>query len=381
MIVAVGERHAFTECQDLGSGRRGGHLRQVIHRPRTASVSLSTGPLPRTAHCDQTRVMDKIRLASASRRHNGVLSRTELSALGVRSSTIAHKIADGEWSRPLPGVYLVWPGNPSFGQRVTLVRKWSGDDNIIFAGETAAYLHGLRTKPPDRLDVIVPAASGLRSNEYVSVRRTTRPLSGFGDPRRPPLTDTVLDLIDTVATRAHVLELLIKAIQIRMDIDKFIGKMNKRKRLKHRRYLTGMLEITELGVESHLELAYLRQVERAHGLPHSEGQKRERIAGRWIRSDRWHKSHKVRIELDGELAHPGRATDDDVMRDNEVRIVLDEITLRFRWPHVTLDPCRVAAQVVTALAKRGWTGTPRTCGPNCTMPRYLTQLQLKPTAA
>ena len=79
-------------------------------------------------------------------------------------------------------------------------------------------------------------------------------------------------------------------------------------------------------------------------------------------------SLRCRAELDGELAHPGRATADDLIRDNDVRLALDEITLRYRWPHVWDTPCLVAGQVAAALRKRGWQKDLMPCSPGCVVP-------------
>ncbi len=92
----------------------------------------------------------------------------------------------------------------------------------------------------------------------------------------------------------------------------------------------------------------------------------------WLRADCRYEGLRVRVELDGQLAHPGGRTDADTLRDNIVVISTDEITLRFRWRHVAVTPCAVAEQVVLALRSRGWTGTPRPCGRTCPLHRFVT---------
>jgi hypothetical protein len=64
-----------------------------------------------------------------------------------------------------------------------------------------------------------------------------------------------------------------------------------------------LLDVAE-GARSPLELAFLRNVERAHGLPRSERQLR--WGGRrviWIDVD--HLLFRTRVELDGQLGHQG----------------------------------------------------------------------------
>lgn len=82
----------------------------------------------------------------------------------------------------------------------------------------------------------------------------------------------------------------------------------------------------------------------------------------------------VRVELDGELAHPGRATDDDLLRDNDVLLSRDEITLRYRWPHVHDTACGVAGQVAAGLRTGGWSRIARRCSPTCRAAETTTSL-------
>src|SRR5660397_296717 len=66
---------------------------------------------------------------------------------------------------------------------------------------------------------------------------------------------------------------------------------------------------------------------------------RERVRGYWIRSDCWYEGYGLRVELDGELAHPGRATHRDVLRDNDVLLMTGDLTLRYRWWHTLAGAC------------------------------------------
>lgn len=73
----------------------------------------------------------------------------------------------------------------------------------------------------------------------------------------------------------------------------------------------------------------------------------------------------MRVELDGQLGHPGGATDADVWRDNVVRVHTGDITLRYRWVHITATSCETASQVAQALRAGGWRGSVKACGPQC----------------
>lgn len=308
--------------------------------------------------------MDRAQLAAWTNAVGGVATRTELLANGVSSSTITNRVRTGEWQRPFPAVFLLFSGAPSWEQRLACVQKWVGGRGV-FSHQTAAYLHGLRKDPPEILDVAAPRSAGLRSTPRCRIRRPTAALTRTGTPQRTSLEQTVVDLIDDATTTAEVLDILIAAIQKRLNPTTFMSQLSRHPRVRNREFALRLLEITDDGVESHLELEYRRRVERAHGLPHAVGQKRERIRGRWIRSDCWYQGFRVRVELDGELAHPGRATDADLVRDNDVLITRDESTLRYRWPHVHSTPCDAAGQVGAALRRRGWRGRMKQCCPNC----------------
>ncbi len=51
-------------------------------------------------------------------------------------------------------------------------------------------------------------------------------------------------------------------------------------------------------------------------------------------------------------------------RDNRL-VVAGDVVLHFGWRDVIGRPCEVAAQVTQVLRVRGWTGSPRACGPSC----------------
>ena len=311
--------------------------------------------------------MDRTQLAAFIRKQEAVATGAELSAPGMGPAMVARRVAAGEWQRPLRGVYLLQPNPPDFAQRLAAVQKWAGG-RAVFSHSTAGYLHGLVAHPPVVVEILLPHEVRLAGSARCKVRRTRRPIEARGAPPRTSIEDTVLDLINCANSESEVLELLVRGTQRRMRLDVFLERLKGRGRLRHRKFVLRVLAITSEGVESPLEYRYHRDVESPHGLPQARRQKWELVRGRWIRTDVWYEGYGVRTELDGQLAHPGRATDDDVMRDNDVRVALDEITLRYRWRHVHDEPCLVAAQVAAALVLRGWRGQVRRCSPACRAP-------------
>ena len=157
--------------------------------------------------------------------------------------------------------------------------------------------------------------------------------------------ETVLDLLGEAADEDAAVGLVTSAVRAGVSARRILSWAEDRAVLAHRGLLRELLDDPTLGIESPLEHRYVRDVERAHGLPRTTGQVRQRVEGAWIRADRVHEGNGVRIELDGRLAHPGGATDRDVWRDNAVLIEHHDLTLRYRWNHVAGRPCAVARQV------------------------------------
>ena len=118
------------------------------------------------------------------------------------------------------------------------------------------------------------------------------------------------------------------------------------------------------GVHSPLEYRYLHGVERAHGLPRPDRQaEADRHPGRIFR-DIHYRRYRVAVELDGTASHPDEQRWQDKRRDNAA--AADGIfTLRYGWADVTERPCETAREIATVLARGGWPGTLRRCGPGC----------------
>lgn len=203
------------------------------------------------------------------------------------------------------------------------------------------------TEDPEKIDLLVPHRAKVVAPSGVRVRRTRRRYAKVGSPGLTEIEETVLDLVEAAKSEKEVVDLLIAAVQKRLSLSALLNRSDLRKRMRNRGLFLECVARTPDGVESRLELRYHRDVERAHGLPVSERQGWERVRRHWIRADCRYAGFGLRVELDGELAHPGRATHGDVLRDNYVVLISKEMTLRFRWSHVTDDPCLTPLVVVS----------------------------------
>jgi hypothetical protein len=115
------------------------------------------------------------------------------------------------------------------------------------------------------------------------------------------------------------------------------------------------------GAESPLEVTYLRDVERARGLP--PGARQISHTGLPYCSDVSYEKYLLLVELDGRVGHLDTGRFRDMERDNQFAL-RHYLTLRYGWFDVVHRPCQVAGQVAAALVNRGWTGSPRRC-PQC----------------
>jgi hypothetical protein len=134
-------------------------------------------------------------------------------------------------------------------------------------------------------------------------------------------------------------------------------------RLKHRRLLCTVLADIAAGTNSALERRYLRDVERAHGLP--EGQRQARAASGASTSyrDVLYEREAALVELDGKLGHDETEDRwDDLDRDVDAAVA-GQLTVRVGWRQV-LDACRLAEAVGAILRARGWDGMAQAC-PRC----------------
>ena len=178
-------------------------------------------------------------------------------------------------------------------------------------------------------------------------------LPGARHPARLPpqttLEETVLDLADVSPTAEDAVAWAIKACQRRLTTpDRITAALARRNRVRWRRDLTDAVAEVRTGVHSPLELRYLRDVERKHGLPRGDRQAVIIRSGTRQYADVRYTEYGVVVELDGVLAHPAEARKYDSRRDNAN--TLDGFqTLRYGWVPVAYHACAVAREVADLL--------------------------------
>lgn len=226
-------------------------------------------------------------------------------------------------------------------------------------------LHGLVADAPEQVGVYVPVPRRPESRGRLRFHGEWTGMRGasVGSPPRTSVPDTVLDLCDLTA-EGQVVNVVLQALQERRTtVARLQAAVERRSRLRHRLLLTDLLADAAEGAESALELRYLRDVERAHGLPAGTRQhQRRHPLGRDVRDVRYDAFATV-VELDGRRGHDGAGRFRDMRRDN--RAVVDgEAVLRYGWWDVVERACVAARQVGGVLGLRGCPDRPRPC-PRC----------------
>ena len=308
-------------------------------------------------------------LGAAARRvlegQDGVVTTAQLLTWHVSPGQIARRVDEGRWQRVHRGVLLLHSGPRSWREQARGALLYAGAGAAL-SHSSAGYLHRLTPRPGPVVEVSVPGRS-VRPTAGVAIhRRRTMPFAS-GRLRVVGEDATVADLLSCAPDVDAAVAVIGAAMLRGLLPDRILAEAEHRGRMRHRALVRELLGPGAETIESPLEYRYARDVERAHRLPRGATQVRQLVGGRWIRADRVYTG--VRVELDGQLAHPHGRNDDDVWRDNAVVLAHREVTLRYRWHHVAATPCAAAAQVAHALRACGWSGSPRPCGSSCELAR------------
>jgi predicted transcriptional regulator of viral defense system len=300
-------------------------------------------------------------------RQCGVFASWQAEVAGISTRQIENLIRYGRWRRLHFGVYASFTGEPpreaSLWAAVLRSGPWS-----ILSHETAAELDGLLEKPSKMIHVTVPKSQHRPSVAGLVIHRSSRAIGIRQQGRLPPRTmteETVLDLAQAATSFDDVISLLARACQRRLTTPFLISEtLGQRAKMRWRAEIELALRDVARGVHSPLEHRYVRDVERAHGLPTADRQARAQQRGRVIYRDARYREYGVAVELDGRASHPDEQRWQDKHRDNAAAAA-GIVTLRYGWADVTERSCETAREVATVLGSRGWPGRLRRCGPGC----------------
>jgi very-short-patch-repair endonuclease len=301
----------------------------------------------------------------------GVMARWQAPDVGLEWTTIRSRLQSDRWRPLYRGVYATFTGDPPRVAALWAAVLRAGPGAVL-SHETAAELDGLAREQSDVIHVTVPGDKRVDPVPGLRVHRSLRLVQARHPSRTPPRTrveETVLDLTQAARTFDAAFGWLCQACGSRLTTpDRLLAAMQLRPKMRWRDSLCSALSDISDGAHSALEVRYVRDVERPHGLPRARRQARiARGLGR-IYLDNLVERYRVGVELDGQAAHPAAERWRDIQRDN-ASAADGIITLRYGWADVTRWPCRIADQIATVLRLRGWTGTPTPCGQGCPVGR------------
>lgn len=298
----------------------------------------------------------------------GVVSATQAEQAGLTHHVIARLIETGRWTRLARGHYYVDPGEPPWAA-LAFAGTLAGGDGARLGPWASGHVVGLVQKAPLPIDILVSRSIQRHRQHgrwaFTREHPGCRSPATTGSPPRLIAEDIVLDLTSSGGD-GNTVSIVTDALRMRLTTPTRLRKaLAARIRHPHRKLLTDLLADAE-GIESALELAYLRDVERAHDLPRAMRNKVR--AGQPYRRDVDYEDYGVLVELDGRRGHEGSGRFRDMRRDN-YHSLLGRITLRYGWWDVAECPCEVAYQVYVALVARGHAGPFNRCRLCLAIPR------------
>lgn len=318
-----------------------------------------------------TSSLDHVALRRLLREQDGVVARHQLASIGASRNDVRRMLARRELVEVHRRVYVSHTGRPSRRQL-----EWAAVLACAPAAlhrESALDAHGMSRDrgPEDRgsrpIHLVVGRERRIRPPDGVVLERVADPARWVQDHRRPPRAAFDFALLKAASARdeAGAVALLSDAVhQGLTTADRLVETIAALPRLRQRALLAEVLTDVAAGTRSVLERRYLRDVERAHGLPAGQRQLRERTASGVVCRDVRYRDQRTLVELDGAFGHRD-ATDRwaDLQRDLDASLS-DHVTLRPGWAQV-LEPCRLAMIVGQVLRQRGWPRAVRPGRPGC----------------
>lgn len=308
-----------------------------------------------------------------------VVSRRQVLGRGVTEDTVLRKTKSGAWQRLQRGTYATFSGVPPREARLWAAVLRAGPGAVL-SHETAAEIHGLVDKPVKMIHMTVPAT--LNPARYgkipgVVVHRSRTVASQRLPPwqlPRTPVAETVLDLVAASGSFDDAYSWLSRATGRGLTTPEMITEaLEARKRMRWRGWLMEALADVADGIMFPLELRYVRDVERAHGLPAARRQARRELASGARFLDNYYEQYRLCVELDGRSSHPPEQKWQDADRDNDNLLADDLETLRFGLRDVTVRRCIQASRLAALLMRRGWDGAGlRPCSDGCPVRAVIT---------
>ena len=278
-------------------------------------------------------------------------------ALARARPELRRMLRAGRWKRY--GQVVVMHNGPLTPEQFLWVALLRSPRGVVLAGLTAAAHRGLKGHPPERPELLVPAAGPLPHLQGVDVARTrlltAQDVHPSAQPPQLTLPRALIDRASRLDRPDDVRAVLCAGVQQRrVRAQDLRGVTLRLGPVRHRALLLRTIDDVEGGAHSVRELQFLRLV-RSGGLPLPEHQVvRQHKGGRHYLDAGWD-SYSLHAEIDG-LGHLLVGTwASDVDRSNELALG-GRTEVRLRIPGFWLDerPDHVLDQLRRGLRKGGW---------------------------
>ncbi len=242
------------------------------------------------------------------RKQDGVITRAQLLALGAKQTDLDRMVRRRELSRVHAGVYVEHTGEPTWRQRAWAA-VWPTTPPHWLAGRPCGP-RGVRGHDPSGSAPIVVCVDRRRSVRRRDGIHVTF-VSGFEERcqlhKSPPRLRVDHALVYEAAARDRpdsALAVLADAVQQGVTTPaRLASTLEMHPTLRHRRLLTEILRDVAAGAYSVLEHRYLVDVERPHGLPVGDRQRRVKPGKTVAYRDVDYIDLGTGVELDGRIGH------------------------------------------------------------------------------
>lgn len=312
----------------------------------------------------------------------GALSRGQALAAGFTDDAIEAQLAGRRWQRAHPGVFIAFTGPLPDLTKLWAALLWAGDGAAL-CDVTALDRYGVQGLPAESdVHITVDHTRKVVRPPGIVLHRRRR-LETFVHPVRAPRMVRLEDAALHRAARLAGLNRLSDGLGLLADVcqqrhtspSRLRDALAALPKLKSRKAFWAVLDDIAIGAQSFLEISYLRNVERAHGLPAPRRQAGGISLGRRVWRDGEYDEWGVIHELDGRLGH---AAADDAASDRRRDLVSagqGRVTARHGYDDVVDRACETAALMTRVLQVRGWAGAPVECRPACALTSTLHRLR------
>lgn len=318
----------------------------------------SSGRPTRVSAADARR--RRIELAATTfETQDGVASRRQLYAAGLRRWDVVAEIRAGRWTRRGPQTISRQSGELRLPAVWWVALHEVGAASAL-DGVTALQAAGLTRFEDDLLHISVPKSSTPQKFQGVRVHETRRrrpdDLEAGGVRRVRPPVAAIRGALWARSDRQAALILVMGVQQGLATPQQLAEELAKVKRHRRRRILGAIIADLSNGVRSLGELDFAR-ICRAEGLPEPDRQSVRRLAHGTAYLDVEWTAYGVVVEIDGiHHAEPAQLVN-DALRQNEVSRA-GALVLRVPVVGLRTERGRFIQQIRAALLSRGWSPNP-----------------------